>query len=139
MPTTLGTDSKTTFFNVESHKLMLEFVAAEAIKFAQPVVLDAATGKVKAATASSTPGLIIGYAIIESKVDGDLITVVMKAFMHIRAGAAAAINAGPVKWSAYDATNLVNQYVAAADDATTQGWCLTKTTAASTEIYVVLR
>lgn len=137
-----GTPTKRALFlNVESHKLMLGFPLASGASFkkGQPLKLTA-TGEVTPLLAADAAYLKIGTALHDSTTKEPEITVIMKAHLVITTISGAALNAGPVKFSAMGTGDNIDRsiYVAATDIDTTQGWALDNATAAGQEIQVAL-
>lgn len=107
MPASLGKNTQNLFHkDFHGNNIHEEFeVAAGAIIYpGQPVIL-AAGGKVTPAGAATARDLIIGYSIHGKRVAGEFVTVNTKFRAVIIAASAAAIVAGPVKYSAYSAAS----------------------------------
>lgn len=135
-----------TFLNLEAHKLHREFEVADdvEIKLGQPVKLTD-EGKVTPLLAEDSAHLSIGVSVhqktsLYKNVVGQKfnVTVAMKAYAVITAEATGELEAGPVKYSGYNDTSKRNQYVAAADAATTQAYNLTPADAAGDIIEVAI-
>lgn len=125
-----------TFLTVEVHKLHKEFSAAAPVKIGQPVKLTA-DGEITPLLAADAAYLKIGDSI-HNAAAGGLATIMMRGHVEMTVEAAAAQDAGPVKWTVFNTPTLRNRYGAAADAATTQGHSLEKATAAGQMITVVM-
>lgn len=140
--TTLGNKSKTTILNSESHKLSLEFEAAEAIKKGQPVKLNAA-GKVAVWAKADGRDLLVGYAYSDAAL-GDNVTVFTRGFMVIFAASAGAFSCGPVIYNGYSTTTIndTSGYSTYDDNPgtgeTNNGWALDAATGANQLVRILL-
>lgn len=135
MPTTLGTPATTLFdYDVEAHKLNLEFVANTAIKAGQAIVLNA-NEKVDPAAAAADRETIIGYAIMDAAI-GANVTVAMRPFAVIYAESGAALNAGPVQLGTYTAGK--NRFITTTAVTKTIGFSLDTAVGAGETIRVAL-
>lgn len=126
MPYLFGTDTKTKILKSESHKLFHEFevVAGTNIKKGNPVVLET-VGTIDIAADGATPDKIIGIAMQDADA-GELVTVMMRGHAIIFCEwKAAASNAGPISFDAYNGTSGYNEVD---DDSVTWanmwGWAL---------------
>lgn len=140
MPSTLGSVSKTTFMNQESHKLCLEFTvqAGQSVKAGQVVELHT-DGTVRPVTTATGATTGIGVALSD-RAAGEKVTICTRGYMVVVAAAKTPMNAGPVIYDSYDGTNLVNLY----DDtsvtaANIVGWSLNAATNANDEILVLIK
>lgn len=134
---TLGSVTKPAVFqNIESHKLMLAFTASTAIEKGQPVKLTT-TGQVAPMGAADAAYLQIGVSS-HKVASGARTTIIMKAFVNLKAIASGAVNAGPAKYASWNSTENRPVYVAAADADTTQAYILNPAAAAGDLIDVVI-
>lgn len=144
--TTLGANTKTVFLHTENHKTTVQFPAGSATMYAgQPVKLDAATGNILPMGAADLEHLCIGFVYNPPKAVGDLVTVWTRGYAIILVMNDAAIQAGPVKFKAYDTTTAIagntgfNVFVAATDGTDTIGWCLDVQSTANNTVRVLMK
>lgn len=140
--TVLGDIAKTIFLKgPESHKLHHQFAVASGVTVleGQPVKLNA-TGEVQPLGGGGLNKLCIGFAV-HSGTDGELVTVVMKAFAIIFASTSKALVTGPVQYEGVNATDGDYMDYEAAVDADHEdvvGWALDAAAGADEIIRVAL-
>lgn len=139
--TAIGTNPQTVILKHESHKLHHEFVvaASNSVKVGMPVKLNTA-GAVVPLGAADEEHLCIGHALQDADAT-EYVTVVMKGYTIIFAETTGALDCGPVKYASFGAetvTTLPN-YVAAATNVLTQGWCIDQAGGADVVVRIVLR
>jgi hypothetical protein len=126
MPTPFGTTTAALFLKLESHKLFEEFTvaAAQTVKKGQQIT-QTVTGTVQPIAAASAPHLVIGIAM-NNAAAGEVVTVMLKAYAIVYCESnAAATNAGPVKWAAWNSTTLLTEVSSTSVDATNiMGWAI---------------
>lgn len=129
MPYPFGTDTKTILLKHESHKLHQEFEVntGQTVKKGQPVVI-AGDELVQPAGTGSTTQQIIGISIHDG-IAGELVTIVMKAFVIIFAECETnSLVAGPVRLGSAAVYNATTGYVLIDDLSVTHlnqlGWAI---------------
>jgi hypothetical protein len=138
MPQTFGTPTKTKILKIESHKLMVEFEAAAAIKAGQEVKLTA-VGKVTPMIADDEQQLSIGIALFDAAVD-EPVTIATRGFALINAESADALIPGPVRYAGYNATTDLSQYTdGTVTGAVATAWALDVADGANDPIRVLLK
>ncbi len=135
-----GETTKTICLKSQSHKLAHAFDVADGstVRAFQPVKLNT-TGEIVPADSGELARNIIGYAMQNGDA-GDVVTVIMKAYLIVFAKPKAAVATGPV---AFNGTNTQEaQYMSvttgAADTEDITGWALDPASAANEEIRVAL-
>ena len=139
MPTTFGDVTRTLFYKSDTHKLFNEFevTAEKAVVKGQPVFLHT-DGTVTAAISTTTTQEIIGVAMHSGKA-GELITVMMKAFLITFAEAGKALNAGPVAISGAGINTAEDRVLVTGTEVTHTnqvGWALDAATEVGDEVMV---
>lgn len=138
----LGSNSKTTFLASEPEKISVEFTTALAIKKGQPIKLTAA-GLATPWAPADLLHTLVGYAYSDCAV-GELLTVWTRGYCIIYALSNAALSAGPVAYTSYDASTVVggvsgySKYATNATPAQNNAWSLNQATAADELIMVLL-
>jgi hypothetical protein len=138
----LGSNTKTVFLAIESHKLSLEFTATAVIKKGQGVKL-AVDGSIVPWLKTDIRDLCIGYAYSDGAIN-DLVTVFVRGFILMYGISTAANNAGVVCAQTYDAATVVNgltgyvPYAPAGGGEFNNAWSLDQTAAAGVLIRVLL-
>lgn len=142
MPNTLGTPAITKILHTEADKTTIEAVVGGSgltIKEGQPVKL-AADGTVILWAPADGIDALLGYAYQAATVTGNVLTIFTRGYMILNTLSAAALNAGPAKYSALDSATGYTQYVAATvgTDAV-NGWVLDQAAGASVVVRVLLK
>lgn len=138
--TAIGESPQTRLLKHESHKLHHEFTVedAEAVRIGMPVKLTV-DGKVLPLGAADEEHLCIGYALQDAE-ETEYVTIVMKGYSIIFAETLAALDCGPVKFASFGAQPLdLPEYVAAATNVLTQGWCIDQAAGINETVRIVVR
>ena len=138
--TAIGDSAQTRILKHESHKLHHEFTVktGSAARIGQPMKLDA-NGTVVPMVLLNEEHLCIGYAMIDAAAD-EYVTIAVRGYTILFAETQGALVAGPVQYDDFGSQPLdLPEFVVAATNAVTVGWCLDQAAGANELVRILVR